>query len=104
MHLRLHRLCCLTVQLKNRTIPCPQIGREKLSPMLLPLIPRRFRLSQIISLATFQLLKHLTDLPRREISFVNPSWQRRLQQFLNGQYPTAGALMSVLRTSDRSRT
>ena len=103
MHL-LHRLRCLTVQLKNRTIPCPQIGREKLSPMLLPLIPRRLRLSQIISPATFQLLKRLTDLPRREISFVNPSWQRVFQQFLNGQYPAAGSLMSVLRTSDRSRT
>lgn len=73
MHLRLHRLRYLTVQLKNRTIPCPQIGREKLSPMLLPLIPHQLRLSQIISPATFQLLKRLTDLPRREISFVNPS-------------------------------
>lgn len=73
MHLRLHRLRCLTVQLKTRTIPCPQIGREKLSPMLLPLIPHQLRLSQIISPATFQLLKRLADLPRREISFVNLS-------------------------------
>jgi len=72
--------------------------------MLLPLIPHQLRLGQIISPATFQLLKRPTDLPRQEISFVNPSWQRRFQQFLNGQYPTASALMSVLRTSDRFRT